>query len=98
MDPAFLHSAVTMVEQVSIEWVKVWLRGRDETNLLVIGNPKTRILGFADKNSCNAVLFNLSQLRNNVDIMKLYDKTKKLQAENPPPKMIHRWLNVISSN
>ena len=86
------------MEQVSMDWVKVWLKGRDESTLLVIGNPMTRILGFADQSSCNAVMFNLSEIRGEPKIKKLYDRIRKLQDENPPGGMIQRWLNAVSSN
>jgi hypothetical protein len=85
-----------MIEIVSGKWLLVWLKGRNNNNLLTVSNATTLTVGFVERDKSNGVVFRLSELRN-PQIAKLYNKIAKKQKDNILSPMQKHWVSYAIS-
>jgi hypothetical protein len=83
------------MEKFSAEWVRVWLRDRDNSKLHSWSNILTLTFGFVDFETSEYVFFGIREVKKDPGLYKLY---KKLQKQKEPSPMLQGWLRAISQN
>ena len=88
----FLFKAYQMSLVKDPEELLLWLKGKQMDNLRACGNPKNRMIGFADISTSDYILCSISALRNK-KLNKLYSTV--MRAAHNDGEMFNNWLSQI---
>jgi len=85
-----------MIKNISAEWVRAWLKGRDRKKLYPCANQMLRRFGFIDVCNADYVFFSISECMKDRGLYTLHKKLSKNSL--PESDMLKDWIHAISQD